>query len=81
MDNIYINKYLIIKINNMIKLKLKIHSNESNEILFNDTIQFNSPILPNRNDYEFNEFFETEILNDIFEEININPSEVYYSIK
>ena len=65
----------------MIKLNLKLYSNESNEILFNDTIQFNSPILPNRNDYEFDEFFESEILNDIFEENNINPSEVYYSIK
>ena len=63
------------------KMKLKIYSNQSNEIIFNDTIQFNSPILPNRNDYEFDEYFETEILNDIFEENNINPSEVYYSIK
>ena len=65
----------------MIKLNLKIYSNQSNEIIFNDTIQFNSPILPNRNDYEFDEYFEIEILNDIFEENNINPSEVYYSIK
>ena len=65
----------------MIKLKLKIYSNESNEILFNDTIQFNSPILPNRNDYEFDEYFETEILNDIFEDYNINSNEVYYSLK
>jgi hypothetical protein len=63
------------------KMKLKIYSIEPNEIIFNDTIQFNSPILPNRNDYEFDEFFESEILNDIFEENNINPSEVYYSIK
>ena len=65
----------------MIKLKLKIYSNKSNEILFNDTIQFNPPILPNRYDYEFDEYFETEILNDIFEENNMNSSEVYYSIK
>ena len=65
----------------MIKLKLKIYSNESNEILFNDTIQFNSPILPNRNDYEFDEYFETEILNDIFEDYNMNSNEVYYSLK
>ena len=64
----------------MIKLKLKIYSNESNEILFNDTIQFNSPILPNRNDYEFDEYFETEILNDIFDENNINSSNVYYEL-
>ena len=65
----------------MIKLKLIIYSNESNEILFNDTIQFNSPILPNRNDYEFEEYFETEILNQILEENNINSNEIYYSIK
>ena len=65
----------------MIKLKLKIYSNESNEILFNDTIQFNSPILPNRNDYEFDEYFETEILNDIFEDYNSNSNEVYESVK
>ena len=65
----------------MIKLKLKIYSNKSNEILFNDTIQFNPPILPNRNDYEFDEYFESYILNEILEENNINPSEVYYSIK
>ena len=65
----------------MIKLKLKIYSNESNEIIFNDTIQFNSPILPNRNDYEFDEYFETEILNDIFEDYNMNSNEVYYSLK
>jgi hypothetical protein len=63
------------------KMKLKIYSIEPNEIIFNDIIQFNPPILPNRNDYEFDEFFESEILNDIFEENNINPSEVYYSIK
>tara|TARA_R110002096_G_scaffold239585_1_gene431382 strand:+ start:323 stop:520 length:198 start_codon:yes stop_codon:yes gene_type:complete len=65
----------------MIKLKLKIFSNQSNEIIFNDTIEFNYPNLQYRNDFEFEEYFENEILNDIFEENNINPSEVYYSIK
>jgi hypothetical protein len=65
----------------MIKLNLKIYSNESNEILYNEFIQFNSPILPNRNDYEFEEYFETEILNDIIEENNMNSNEIYYSIK
>ena len=64
----------------MIKLKLKIFSNQSNEIIFNDTIEFNSPILPNRNDYEFEEYFETEILNDIFNENNIISSNVYYEL-
>ena len=64
----------------MIKLNLKIYSNQSNEIIFNDTIQFNSPILPNRNDYEFEEYFETQILNDIFEDYNINSSNVYYEL-
>ena len=54
----------------MIKLNLKIYSNQSNEIIFNDTIQFNSPILPNRNDYEFDEYFESYILNVILEENN-----------
>ena len=65
----------------MNKLKLKIFSNQSNEIIFNDTIEFNSPILPNRNNYEFEEYFENEILNDIFEENNINSSNVYYELK
>ena len=61
-------------------MKLKIYSNQSNEIIFNATIQFNSPILPNRNDYEFEEYFETEILNDIFNENNIISSNVYYEL-
>jgi len=34
----------------------------------------------NKNSEEFTELFETEILFDIFEENNINSSNVYYEL-
>ena len=64
-------------------MKLKIYSNQSNEIIFE--INITNEILNNYdinvNNENFTELFETEILNDIFEEENINSSEVYYELK
>tara|TARA_R100001244_G_C5110382_1_gene121020 strand:+ start:262 stop:501 length:240 start_codon:yes stop_codon:yes gene_type:complete len=78
MDNIYESK-LIIKTNQM---KLKIYSNQSNEILLKKTIT--NEILKqydiNVNSDEFTELFEQEILNDIMNENNINSSNVYYEL-
>ena len=63
-------------------MKLKIYSNQTNEIIFQMSI-------PNEllNEYDINvsnenftELFETEILSDIFENYNINSSEVYYEL-
>ena len=67
----------------MTTLKLKIYSNQSNEIIFNKeiTLEILKEYNININSEEFQELFETEILNDIFEENNINSNEVYYSIK
>ena len=64
-------------------MKLKIYSNQSNEIIFE--INITNEILNNYdinvNNENFTELFETELLNDIFEEENINSSEVYYELK
>ena len=64
-------------------MKLKIYSNQSNEIIYsnNNINELLELYNINKNDYDFQELFETEILNDIFEENNINSNEVYYSIK
>ena len=61
---------------------LKIYSNQSNEIIFqmNVSNELLNEYDINVNNENFTELFETEILNDIFEENNINSSEVYYSI-
>ena len=63
-------------------MKLNIYSNQSNQIIFNKIIT--NEILNeydiNVNNENFTELFETEILSDIFDENNINSSEVYYSI-
>ena len=54
-------------------MKLKIYSNQSNQMIFEKTIT--NEILNqydiNKNDENFTELFETEILNDIFEQKNI----------
>ena len=64
-------------------MELNIYSNQSNQIIFNTIIS--NEIL---NEYDINvyndnftELFEIEILNDIFEENNINSSNVYYELK
>ena len=64
-------------------MKLKIYSNQTNEIIFQMSI-------PNEllNEYDisvsnenFTELFETELLSDIMYQNNINSSEVYYELK
>ena len=63
-------------------MKLKIYSNQSNQIIFNTIIT--NEILNNYNinvnNENFTELFETEILSDIFDENNINSSETYYEL-
>ena len=63
-------------------MKLKIYSNQSNEIIFE--INITNEILNNYdinvNNENFTELFETEILSDIFDENNINSSETYYEL-
>ena len=63
-------------------MKLKIYSNQSNEIIFE--INITNEILNNYdinvNNENFTELFETELLNDIFDENNINSSNVYYEL-
>ena len=64
-------------------MELNIYSNQSNQIIFNTIIS--NEILNeydiNINNENFTELFEIEILNDIFEENNINSSNVYYELK
>ena len=63
-------------------MKLKIYSNQSNQIIYsnNNINELLELYNINKNDYDFQELFETEILNDIFEENNINSSNVYYEL-
>ena len=81
MDNIYESK-----INTM---QLKIYSNQSNEIIFEKVItnEFLNQYDIDVTSDNFTELFETEILNDIFIEIekstyifNINTSNTYYEL-
>ena len=63
-------------------MKLKIYSNQSNQIILQENIT--QEILNNYeiniNEENFTELFENELLNDIFDENNINSSEVYYEL-
>ena len=61
---------------------LKIYSNQSNEIIYsnNNINELLELYNININDYDFQELFETEILNDIFDENNINSSNVHYEL-
>ena len=63
-------------------MKLKIYSNKTNQIIFK--FEITNEILNNYdiniNNENFQELFETEILNDIFEENNIESNEVYYEL-
>lgn len=63
-------------------MKLKIYSNQSNQIIlkFEITNEILNNYDINMNNENFQELFETEILNDIFEENNINSSNVYYEL-
>ena len=64
-------------------IKLKIYSNQSNEIIFQMNIpnELLNEYDINVNNENFTELFETELLSDIMYQNNINSSKVYYSIK
>ena len=63
-------------------MQLKIYQNKTNQIIFkfNITNEILNNYDININNENFTELFETEILNDIFEENNINSSNVYYEL-
>jgi len=63
-------------------MTLKIYQNKSNQIIlkFEITNEILNNYDININNENFQELFETEILNDIFEENNINSSNVYYEL-
>ena len=63
-------------------MKLKIYTNQSNQIIYiNNNINELLEIYDiNPNNENFTELFETELLNDIFEEENINSSNTYYEL-
>ena len=63
-------------------MQLKIYSNKTNQIIlkFNITNETLNNYDININNENFTELFETEILNDIFEENNIESNEVYYEL-
>ena len=64
-------------------MQLKIYQNKTNQIIlkFEITNEILNNYDININNENFTELFETEILNDIFEDYNIVSNEVYYSLK
>ena len=64
-------------------MTLKIYQNKTNQIIlkFEITNEILNNYDININNENFQEEFETEILNDIFEDYNIESNEVYYSLK
>ena len=63
-------------------MKLKIYTNQSNQLIYiNNNINELLEIYDiNPNNDNFTELFETEILNDIFENEKISSSYVYYEL-
>ena len=63
-------------------MQLKIYQNKTNQIIlkFEITNEILNNYDININNENFEELFETEILNDIFEENNIESNEVYYEL-
>ena len=63
-------------------MTLNIYNNKTNKIIFktNITQEILDHYEINTNEENFDELFETEILNDIFEENNIKSNEVYYEL-
>ena len=63
-------------------MKLKIYTNQSNQLIYiNNNINELLEIYDiNPNNENFTELFETEILNDIFENEKISSSYVYYEL-
>ena len=70
---IYINKE---------NMKLKIYTNQSNQLIYinNNINELLELYNINKNSEKFQELFETEILNDIFENEKISSSYVYYEL-
>jgi hypothetical protein len=63
-------------------MTLKIYQNKTNQIIlkFEITNEILNNYDININNENFTELFETEILNDIFEDNNIESNEVYYEL-
>ena len=63
-------------------MKLKIYTNQSNQLIYiNNNINELLELYDiNPNNDNFTELFETEILNDIFENEKISSSYVYYEL-
>ena len=63
-------------------MKLKIYTNKTNQIIYinNNINELLELYNINPNNENFTELFETEILNDIFENEKISSSYVYYEL-
>ena len=63
-------------------MKLKIYNNKTNKLIFKTKItkQILFFYSININSNNFSELFETEILNDIFTQLNIQSNNHYYSL-
>ena len=63
-------------------MKLNIYTNQSNQLIYinNNINELLELYNINPNNENFTELFETEILNDIFENEKISSSYVYYEL-
>jgi len=63
-------------------MQLKIYTNQSNQLIYinNNINELLELYNINPNNENFTELFETEILNDIFENEKISSSYVYYEL-
>ena len=63
-------------------MTLKIYTNKTNQIIYinNNINELLELYNINKNSEKFQELFETEILNDIFENEKISSSYVYYEL-
>jgi len=63
-------------------MQLKIYNNKTNKLIFKTKItkQILNNYSININSNNFSELFETEILNDIFTQLNIQSNNHYYSL-
>ena len=63
-------------------MTLNIYNNTTNKIIFktNITQEILNTYELNTNEENFDELFETELLNDVFIKFNIKSNEVYYEL-
>jgi hypothetical protein len=63
-------------------MTLNIYNNKTNKIIlkFEITNEILNTYEINKNEENFDELFETELLNDIFIKFNIKSNEVYYEL-